>query len=71
MMADTKIDEVRGLALRLQAIGQWQADQVQHMTETAKTLLESARWLSILSRRMCGAGIIGCRGGADCTSDHK
>ena len=70
-MNETKIDEVKTLAIRLRAIGQWQADQVSHVTETARTLLESAAWLNRLSQQMCAGGIIGCSGGQKCTSDHK
>ena len=31
----------------------------------------AARWLEKLSDRVCAGGIIGCKGGRECTSDHK
>lgn len=35
-------------------------------------LLRAAHWLEQLrSRGVCCGGIVGCRGGNECTSDHK
>ena len=67
----TVIDEISELAIRLNAVGRWMEDRVSIETETGKLMLDSAKWLKKLSNNICAGGIIGCRGGRDCTSDHK
>lgn len=67
----SKIEDVKTLAAKLKAIADWQSDTVQQETATAKTLRDSSLWLDKLSRHMCGQGIVGCRGGEKCDSDHK
>ena len=40
-------------------------------SEKNDKLRKAAKWLEILSRNICGGGMVGCRGGKACTSDHK
>lgn len=68
---DDKIDEVKRLADKLEAIAYWRQDQIQQETQTGRLLNESAKWLRKLSRDMCGRGYVGCDGGHECSSDHK
>ena len=37
----------------------------------AEKFSQAASWLRCLSRNVCGQGVVGCRGGEDCTSSHK
>jgi len=68
-MIETK--RIRDIATRLDAIGQWQIDQVCFETGTGKLLKDAAELLNRLATATCAQGIIGCYAGERCTSDHK
>ena len=65
------IEIVRDIASKQLAIAHWQSDHAGHETKTSLLLRDSAKWLEELSRHMCCCGYIGCKGGPNCTSDHK
>ena len=71
VVKDNAIRKLEDLAARLNAVGRWQCDQAQEVTETGKLLLDSAAWLKKAARNVCGQGFFGCRLGPDCDSDHK
>lgn len=62
--------EILELAVKLEAIAQWQMDQVANETRTGALLMDSARNLRELADAKCDQGIIGCYR-KNCTCDHK
>ena len=70
-MQELPRQEMERLAIGLGAIGGWLQDTMCHETPTSKTLLRSAYWLKEAARNTCAGGIVECRGGDECTSDHK
>lgn len=62
--------ELMELSLKLDAIAEWQND-TGHAGPTSRTLTRAAIWLKAASRKTCGQGCVGCRGGDACSSDHK
>lgn len=67
----TPREEMRELAVQMNAIANWQQDSAQQQTDTARMLIRAAGWLELASNFTCGQGMVGCRGGDQCTSDHK
>lgn len=65
----TPSEEIRDLANYLE--GYSSAQKIQGYQDGARKMEGAAIWLHRLSRRICGAGIIGCDGGETCTSSHK
>lgn len=59
------IQEIRYLADYLEGY----SDAIQN--PGAEKIHRAACWLKKLQCNVCGAGVIGCRGGEKCTSDHK
>lgn len=46
------------------------ADSAKIQGKPCERLEEAAQWLQKLSDNMCGAGVIGCKGGRDCDAAH-
>ncbi len=61
-MSDDRNQEIADLASYVRGF----ADANQNTTLSA-----AAKWLDELADNVCVGGIVGCRGGANCTSDHK
>lgn len=64
--------EVKTLAIELNAIAEWMRDNLVKGNDlvTAMRLSRSSEHLKFLSDIICCAGAV-CRGGDNCTSDHK
>ncbi len=61
-MSLNKVGEVKNLSLYLYGFSTVRGDE---------RLEKAAEWLDKLSDHICGQGHIGCRGGPECSSDHK
>lgn len=61
-MHKTKVEEVEELATYVKGFAAGRQDT---------KLEKAADWLDKLSYNMCGQGYVGCRGGRECSSDHK
>ncbi len=63
-----KIEEVKALSDFLSGVSI--ATQMFGNSGGAEKFKKASEWLRVLSYNICGQGYI-CRGGANCTSDHK
>ena len=64
----SKIDEVKELSAFLSGVSI--ATQMIGNSDGAEKFKKASKWLRVLSREICCQGYI-CRGGQNCTSDHK
>lgn len=62
MINKTPKKEIEELAVYLKGFANGRGDKMLH---------DAAGWLDKLSDRVCAGGIIGCKGGENCTSSHK
>lgn len=69
MIDDSAIDAMG--ELEFYAKGAADAFRASGNDGLALNLERMAEQLRRLKHNICGQGFIGCRGGADCTSDHK
>lgn len=61
-LRENAVTEVRELSVYLKGM----ADAREN-----EKLEAAAKWMEELSRHICAQGYIGCKGGIECTSDHK
>ncbi len=59
---DNVIEEIHELAIYLAGFAAGKNDE---------KLRKASEWMAKLSRNICVGAMIGCNGGAKCTSDHK
>lgn len=44
---------------------------INGLSPPASKIGSAAQWIDKLAPMVCGGGIVGCRGGPNCGSDHK
>lgn len=68
-MYENPVDETKELGAFLSGVAALAS--LSGDKENAEKFARAGQWLEALSKRVCAGGIIGCRGGRGCSSDHK